>query len=291
MNRVLKRLIESFTAKRRSGYASSEPLAAYETPNLPLADVMKLYERDPACKASVDLLAASAVGMGFYTTVNENYGRAEDAKRLIDQFNEEVNLDTLLWEMARVLVACGNDFWLKISPERLSSLQRLPVDAIEKIEFSYFLEGELKIPNRVEGYKLRLAYGGEVLNPEAVIHWRFTPHPDICTTCTRFMETNPSDEYEIEGLDERISRLEPTVKLLKSSAQRRVRADQNGCVHMGQDGYCTLWYYYERRWNRNQKEDVILDRNLMRRRVYRDNVKTNPEICASCPDYSPRGKA
>ena len=172
MNRVLKRLIEAFTAKKRSGYASSEPLAAYETPNLPLADVMKLYERDPACKASVDLLAASAVGMGFYTTVNENYGRAEEAKRLIDQFNEEANLDTLLCEMARVLVACGNDFWLKITPERLDSLQRLPVDAIEKIEFSYLLEGGLKIPNRVEGYKLRLAYGGEVLNPKAVIHWR-----------------------------------------------------------------------------------------------------------------------
>jgi hypothetical protein len=144
----------------------------YETPSIPLADVMKLYERDPACKVSVDLLAASAVGMGFYTTVNESYERAEEAKRLIDQFNEEANLDTLLCEMARVLIACGNDFWLKITPERLKSLHRLPVDAVEKIEHDFLKEGELKIPYRVEGYKLRLAYGGETLNPEAVIHWR-----------------------------------------------------------------------------------------------------------------------
>ena len=169
---ALRRLIEAFTIKRRSGYAYSPSELAYETPTIPLADVMRLYERDPACKASVDLLAASAVGMGFYTTVNENYEKAEEAKRLIDQFNEEVNLDTLLCEMARVLIACGNDFWLKITPERLSSLQRLPVEAVEKIEYSFLQEGGLKIPYKVEGYRLRLAYGGETLNPDAVIHWR-----------------------------------------------------------------------------------------------------------------------
>ncbi|MBS7646323.1 hypothetical protein KEJ24_00570 [Candidatus Bathyarchaeota archaeon] len=173
MANVLRRLLEAFTAGRRqSGYAYTQSTLAYEMPTIPLADVLRLYERDPACKASVDLLAASAVGMGFYTTVNENYSRAEEAKHLVDQFNEEANLDTLLWEMARVLIACGNDFWLKITPERLTRLYRLPVDAIEKIEYSHLQEGWLKIPYRVEGYRLRLAYGGETLNPEAVIHWR-----------------------------------------------------------------------------------------------------------------------
>ncbi|MEM3616670.1 MAG: hypothetical protein QXJ31_02000 [Candidatus Bathyarchaeia archaeon] len=172
MGDVLRRLIEAFTLKRRSGYASAESQTIYETPSIPLADVIKLYERDPACKASVDLLAASAVGMGFYTTVNQNFARAGEAKRIIDQFNEEANLDMLLCDMARVLIACGNDFWLKITPEKLISLHRLPVDAIEKIEYSLIREGGLKIPYKVEGYKLRLAYGGETLNPEAVIHWR-----------------------------------------------------------------------------------------------------------------------
>jgi len=173
MANVLRRLIEAFTLRRsQSGYAYAESQLTCETPTIPLANVMRLYEQDPACKASVDLLAASTVGMGFYTTVNENYARAEEAKRLIDQFNEEVNLDTLLWEMARVLIACGNDFWLKITPERFTGLYRLPVDAVEKIEYSHLQEGRLKIPYKVEGYRLRLAYGGETLNPEAVIHWR-----------------------------------------------------------------------------------------------------------------------
>jgi len=172
MSNILKRLIEAFSLKTRSGYAFPQSATIYETPDIPLADVMRLYERDPTCKASVDLLAASAVGMGFYTTVNERYGRAEEAKRAIDQFNESVNLDALLCDMARVLIACGNDFWLKITPERLAELHRLPVDAVERIEQSYIQNSTLKIPYKVESYKLRQSYGGESLRTEAIIHWR-----------------------------------------------------------------------------------------------------------------------
>jgi hypothetical protein len=172
MSSVLKRLIEAFSLKTRSGYASPQSATVYETPSIPLADVMRLYERDATCKASVDLLAASAVGMGFYTTVNEGYASAKEAKRVVDQFNESVNLDALLCDMARALIACGNDFWLKIMPERLAGLHRLPTDAVERIEQSLIQDSSLKIPYEVEGYKLRQAYGGESLKPEAVIHWR-----------------------------------------------------------------------------------------------------------------------
>ena len=172
MSNILKRLIEAFSLKSRSGYAFPQPATVYETPDIPLADVMRLYERDPTCKASVDLLAASAVGMGFYTTFNERYGRAEEAKKAVDQFNESVNFDALLCDMARVLIACGNEFWLKITPERLTELHRLPIDAVERIEQSYLQNSGLKIPYKVESYKLRQIYGGESLRTEALIHWR-----------------------------------------------------------------------------------------------------------------------
>lgn len=172
MSNILKRLAEAFSSKTRSSYASPQPATIYETPSIPLADVMKLYERDPACKASVDLLAASTVGMGFYTTGSEKYEKAREAKKVIDKFNEEVNLDALLCDMARVLIACGNDFWLKIIPERLTELHRLPVDVVERIGQSHIQYGNLKIPYKIEGYKLRQNYGGENLKPEALIHWR-----------------------------------------------------------------------------------------------------------------------
>jgi len=172
LSRILKRLAEAFTLKTRGGYAFPRPSTILETPNIPLADVIKLYERDPTCKASVDLLAASAVGVGFYTTVSEGYEKAGEAKKAVDQFNEDVNLDALLCDMARVLVACGNDFWLKIMPESLVDLHRLPVDAMERIEQSYIQNSSLKIPYKVESYRLRQSYGGENLEPEAIIHWR-----------------------------------------------------------------------------------------------------------------------
>jgi len=169
---IIKRLAEAFSVRTRGGYAYPQSPVVYEAPSVPFADVLKLYERDPACKASVDLLAASAVGMGFFTTANEGYKEASEAKQVVDKFNEDNNLDGLLCDMARVLVACGNDFWLKITPQNLDVLHRLPVDAVEKIEQSYLPNSGLKIPYKVEDYKLRYAYGGEAIDPQAIIHWR-----------------------------------------------------------------------------------------------------------------------
>jgi len=164
---ILKRLAEAFTKHTHSGYAYPNSQTVFETPEVSLSDILKLYERDPTCKASVDLLAATTVGMGFYTTAND-----EKAKKAVDSFNEEANLDALLNDMARVLIAAGNDFWLKITPEKLKELKRLPTDSIDKIEYGFFSEEKLKIPYKTEGYKLAHKYGGEILKPEVLIHWK-----------------------------------------------------------------------------------------------------------------------
>jgi hypothetical protein len=181
MSKVLRRLTSAFSPRARSGYAVPQKALVYETPTVPLTDVMKLYERDPTCKASVDLLAASAVGAGFYTTVDGGYEKAGEAKRIVDRFNENVNLDALLCDMARALIACGNDFWLKLSPEKLTALHRLPVDAVERVQQSFIEEKTLKVPYKVESYKLRQAYGGENLTAEAVLHWRIN-----CLDCSGY---------------------------------------------------------------------------------------------------------
>jgi len=178
---ILKRLAETLTRQTRSGYAYPNSQTVLETPELPLSDVLKLYERDATCKASVDLLASATVGMGFYTTVNEKYAQAEQAKHAVDSFNEEVNLDALLNDMARVLIACGNDFWLKLTPEKLQALKRLPIDAVDKIESSFLNEEALRLPHKTEGYKLANRYGGKTLNPQAVIHWKIN-----CTGTSQF---------------------------------------------------------------------------------------------------------
>ena len=172
MNSVARKIKETLTWAPISGVASPKSAVFYETADIPLADIMKLYDRDSTCKSSVDLLAASTVGMGFYTTVDESYDKAVQAKAAVDAFCEEVNLDGLLNDMAVRLIACGNNFWLKLKPDKLSDFIRLPDDAIEKIALTS-IEG-FKIPNKAESYLLRSCYRGNsngVLKPNAVLHW------------------------------------------------------------------------------------------------------------------------
>ena len=174
MSGVLKRIREFLSYAPASGSASPNGTVFYETSDIPLADVMKLYERDPTCKSSVDLLAASAVKR-FYTTCApvKDYPDAEKAKAAVDDFCETVNLDGLLHDMAVRLIACGNDFWLRLTPERLVEFVRMPVDAVEKIKLTS-VQG-FKIPYRVESYQLKSSYRGDVgagvLKLEAVLHW------------------------------------------------------------------------------------------------------------------------
>ena len=138
MNKALRKVRE-FLSYSPSGFASPGSAVFYETSDIPLSKVMELYEKDTTCKSSVDLLAASAVKR-FYTTCasEKDYADAAKAMDAVDNFCEEVNLDGLLHDMAVRLIACGNDFWLKQSPDKLSEFVRMPIDAVEKIKFSVF---------------------------------------------------------------------------------------------------------------------------------------------------------
>ena len=175
MSKVLEKIHELLSYAPASGTASPNARVFFDTSCIPLTDVMKLYDRDPTCKASVDLLAASTVGMGFYTTVDEKYEKASEAKAAVDRFCEEVNLDGLLNDMAKPLIGCGNDFWLKLTPEKLTDTLRMPIDAVERIGLGSV--PDLKIPYKVTGYQLKSTYrgnaGGE-LKSEAVIHWHLS---------------------------------------------------------------------------------------------------------------------
>ena len=173
MSKVIKKIREVLSYAPASGVASPNGRVFFDTSCIPLPDVMKLYDCDPTCKSSVDLLAASTVGMGFYTTADEKYDKASEAKAVVDRFCEDINLDGMLNEMAKPLIGCGNDFWLKLTPQKLTDALRMPTDAVQRIGLSSVTG--LKIPYKVTGYQLKSTYSGDVgseLKPEAVIHWR-----------------------------------------------------------------------------------------------------------------------
>ena len=173
MSKFIRKISEILSFTPASGVASPKQRVFFDTSCIPLADVLKLYYRDPTCKSSVDLLAASTVGMGFYTTADKKYDKAAQAKDVVDRFCEDVNLDSLLNDMAKPLIGCGNDFWLKLNPDKLTDTLRMPIDAVQRIGLSSV--PDLKIPYKVTGYQLLSTYGGDTraeLKPEAVIHWR-----------------------------------------------------------------------------------------------------------------------
>jgi hypothetical protein len=175
MNPVSQKINEVLSRAPVSRVAKPNSRVFYDTSSISLADVMKLYDRDPTCKSSVDLLAASTVGMGFYTTVDEKYEKAKEAKAAVDKFCEDINLDGLLNDMAKPLIACGNDFWLKLTPEKLTETLRMPIDAVQKIGLSKV--PSLRLPYKVTDYQLSNNYAGDSgreLKPEAVIHWRLS---------------------------------------------------------------------------------------------------------------------
>jgi hypothetical protein len=170
MTNTIKKLKELLMPNPASGYAKPGTLTFFETQDLPLTQVMDLYDRDPTCKSSVDLLAASTVKR-FYTSCAQGQEKAKD---IIDNFNQEVNLDGLLHDMAVHLIACGNDFWLKITPENLTEFVRMPTDAIEKIKTTSL--PDIKIPYKPDAYTLRSKYGAKDLKPQAVLHWSINQH-------------------------------------------------------------------------------------------------------------------
>lgn len=135
-------------------------------PAVTFTDLVKVYTSDYAAKAAVDFLADQAVGAGFYTTGNMEYYNGR-GKEVVDEFNESVNLDGLLQQGAREVVAYGNSFWEKITPGSLRTLKILPLTSIEKV-----LRDSL---GEVKGYKQTSAYGGKTLDSDTIIHFCWNP--------------------------------------------------------------------------------------------------------------------
>lgn len=133
-----------------------------ETPAVSFERLIDIYLRDPAARAAVDFLADHAVGAGFYTTAE-----LPQAKVVVDEFNENVNLDGMLMQTAREIVAFGNSFWEKIEPNRLETLQILPITSISKIKRDKY--------GTVQGYKQTIRYGGKTLDFNRIIHFRWNP--------------------------------------------------------------------------------------------------------------------
>ena len=170
----LARVVEALTGRRGTATAVYEvsrktiysptgtTTAVGESPAVPLRQLLEVYVKDPTARAAVDYLADQAVGMGFYTTA-----KIPEAKELVDEFCEQVGLDEMLQATAREVVATGNSFWLKVTPERLESVRQIPLTNVSRIY--------RRSDGTPEAYELSTRLGRVRLRAEEVVHFRWNP--------------------------------------------------------------------------------------------------------------------
>ncbi|NVM20605.1 MAG: hypothetical protein HWN68_02355 [Desulfobacterales bacterium] len=106
--------------------------------------------------------------------------KEKTAKDFIDDLNLGLNLDEKMQTAAGECIAFGNSFWWK--PEgKLDDLEILPLTAVEKIfrnergKFEKTKETTAAKINDKLGYKLTTAYGGNIIPPDHMIHFRWHP--------------------------------------------------------------------------------------------------------------------
>jgi len=107
---------------------------------------------------------------------------------------------------------------------------------------------------------------------------------DLANEVSKLREEVKSLNRRFKELEDSVEELADSVGWIRRSAERRLREDHNGCKWLDKDGYCTLWYWYEKVRGWSMRPDKVEGRT-----VYRLNAKKHPLICTACPSYEPRG--
>jgi len=149
-----------------------------EPPRITFKKQIDAYFKDAAARDFVDVLAMQAVGMGFYTTCasQDKYPKAEDAKNIVDAFNEDNDIDDLLQDTGRELVATGNSLWQLLTPKSVKNVLHIPIVSFERVftnEFLKFTETEFTRKQKIKlGFKQTAEYGGNLVPPDSVWFFR-----------------------------------------------------------------------------------------------------------------------
>jgi len=138
-----------------------------EQPPVSLAALVDYYLKDPAVMAAVDYIGEQIAGAGFYTVCEPGF---EEAKKTIDDFCEEVNMDSLLMQTSKEVVLSGNCFWERVfdKGKKLVSLKILPLSSIRFIIRS-------KIGGRVQNYIQQIGTDKVEFTADEIIHFRLNP--------------------------------------------------------------------------------------------------------------------
>ena len=185
MSSVLKRVSAAINVLKGGTYAVAlkpTKLGQGEKPKpVSFEKQVDAYFKDVALRDFVDVLSMQAVGMGFYTSCasEEDYEHADEAKKIVDEFNLTNNIDAVLQVTAREIVGPGNGIWQLFTPDKVDRVMRVPILTFDKVFTNEYLGFEetdyTRSKNLKLGYKQTSTYGGKLVPPENLLHFRWNP--------------------------------------------------------------------------------------------------------------------
>ncbi len=144
---LVRRVREALTPQRSALFLTTTEKVMGVSPEVGFKAMTSVYLGDLAARASIDFLADQIAGVGFYTTMNEEYIEQSDgktAKEIVDEFCEQHGLDQILQESARYLVGWGNVFWWVGNPKKIEFLRLVPPEIIRDNGIKFNYEGQLE---------------------------------------------------------------------------------------------------------------------------------------------------
>ncbi len=221
------------------------PLASHlsEYPEITFREYVEAYEKDPEVAAAVDFLTHQVVGPGFHTESKD-----PEAKRLVDEFNRVVGLDSILLDVVRELILAGNSFlrvvrrngfMVGLARIRLTSVSRARIDRGTGRPISYIIvedgaEKELpggevihfawnKLDSQVFGsglirqllepkpinYRGRTIYSDGVLRAKWRMEWIMTRILEKYVSRSIYVFKDVGDEELSERVIPKLNQLEP----------------------------------------------------------------------------------
>lgn len=128
------------------------------------------YLAEGRIKTAIDEIAGSTTGMGSYTTCSAGF---DEAKAAVDDFCEEIDLDTLSFIMSKDLWACGNTVFKYVYDKgKLVDILRVPISTIKGLKADLRTGRILEIEQRIRTEPPYIIKGKEL---EDVRCWVWNP--------------------------------------------------------------------------------------------------------------------
>ncbi len=166
MRRLLGRFLEKIGVKAEEGFFEGSSVD-YGSSSILSGNIFKrrleCFLKDPDTYTAIISLTSLVVGPGFHVS-----GR-EEAVRIIEEFNQSVGMDQLLFRAISEMLWAGNSFWLKVYEDgRLTNLRHVPPTSITAIHRSDLEIKALEVQS-ISGGILKIGF-------ENIVHFYFIKH-------------------------------------------------------------------------------------------------------------------